>query len=198
MTDYLRRQFLADARVLDAKLGYISVSSFNLRMKPQVLSAAAKLIAAHFRSSKIDVIHGIPHSGNYLATAVALEMGGKVRLHTSRKAQHVPASWREVFRQEIGSFAPAADGLTVYSSINLSFVRKGERVLLVDDTCATGHTAATLIAGLKRRGIAVAGFAVMFDKMFQGGLDAVARLGIPVFSCLRVKAVTPLGQILLH
>lgn len=189
---------MADARVLDAKLGYISVSSFNLRMKPPVLSAAANLIAGHFRSAGIDVIHGIPHSGNYLATAVALALGEPVRLHTSRKGQNVPASWREVFRQEVESFTAAGAGLAVYSNINLSFVRPGERVLLVDDVCATGHTAVTLITGLKRLRIDIAGFAVMFDKMFQGGLAAVARLGIPVFSCIRVKAITPAGRILLH
>ena len=82
---FLRRTFLKDARVIDAERGYVSVSSFNLRMRPQVLSAAAKAIAKHFKKDNVTVIHGIPHSGNYLAAAVAMELGGEVRLHSSRK-----------------------------------------------------------------------------------------------------------------
>jgi len=28
---------------------------------------------------------------------------------------------------------------------------------------------------------------VLFDKVFQGGLETVAELGVKVFSCVRVK-----------
>ena len=87
---YLKNEFLRDAKVLDPDRGYISVSSFNLRMKAGVLRAAAKLIANEFKNDKIDIVHGIPHSGNYLATAVALELGDNIRLHSSRKDQNIP------------------------------------------------------------------------------------------------------------
>ncbi|MBI5619762.1 hypothetical protein HY950_02260, partial [Candidatus Gottesmanbacteria bacterium] len=82
---YLKQEFLREAKVIDPDRGYISVSSFNLRMKPTVLKAAAKVIAHEFANEKIDIVHGIPHSGNYLATAVSLELGGNTRLHSSRK-----------------------------------------------------------------------------------------------------------------
>jgi len=58
--DYLRKEFLNEARVIDAAKGYISVPSFNLRMKPAVLKTAAKVIAAHFKKDKVEVVHGIP------------------------------------------------------------------------------------------------------------------------------------------
>lgn len=192
---FLRRLFLDEARVLDARLGYISASAFNLRMKPEVLRAAALVIADRFRRLKIDVIHGIPHGGNYLATAVALAMETGVRLHASRKDQNIPTSWKEVYRQEVQSFSLSGDGAAVFSGINLSFVRPGERVLLIDDVCASGETGAKIIGGLIKRGVKVAGFAVMFDKMFQGGLKRIAQLGAEVYSCVRVKEITSTGQI---
>lgn len=193
----LRRAFQEDAHVLDQRRGYISTASFNLRMKPAVLQAAAVAICDHYRRCHIDVIHGIPHGGNYLATAVALKMGGDVRLHASRKDQNIPVSWKEVYHQEVQSFTTSGEGATVFAGINLSFVRSGERVLLVDDVCATGETGYRIIHGLKDRGVVVAGFAVMFDKVFQGGLDRIAKLGINVFSCVRVAAVTADGAIIL-
>jgi len=175
--------------VIDAQRGYISVSSFNLRMKPEVLAAAAKLIADFFKNDKIDTVHGIPHSGNYLATAVALALDGQVRLHSSRKDQNIPTSWKDVYRQEVRSFTTSTAGMDVFSGINLSFVKKGDRVLLLDDVCARGETGYKIIKGLQERGVMVVGFAVLFDKVFQGGLDYVANLGVKVFSCIRVNKI---------
>jgi adenine phosphoribosyltransferase len=186
---YLKEEFLRDAKVLDPDRGYISVSSFNLRMKPQILATAAKLIAHQFRDEKIDIVHGIPHSGNYLATAVALELGDKTRLHSSRKDQNIPTTWKDVYREEIRSFTTSNDAITVFSGINLSFVHKGDRVLLLDDVCATGETGYHVVSGLQKRGVTVIGFAVLFDKIFQGGLEYVSSLGVKVFSCVRVRKI---------
>ncbi|OGG11700.1 hypothetical protein A2Z00_00750 [Candidatus Gottesmanbacteria bacterium RBG_13_45_10] len=186
---YLREEFLRDAKVLNSDRGYISVSSFNLRMKPEVLHAAAIVISNEFKNDHIDIVHGIPHSGNYLATAVALELDHKVRLHSSRKDQNIPTTWKDVYREEVRSFTTSGDYLTVFSGINLSFVQKGDRVLLLDDVCATGETGYHIVSGLQKRGVEVAGFAVLFDKIFQGGLEYVSSLGIKVFSCVRVEKI---------
>ncbi len=187
---FLRQEFLRDAKVIDLERGYISASSFNLRMKPSILAAAARLIAHEFKDEKIDIIHGIPHSGNYLATAVALAMDdGKRRIHSSRKDQNVPTTWKDIFRAELRSFTTSNSGMTVFSGINLSFVLPGDRVLVIDDVCATGETGTGIVEGLLTRGVKVAGFAVLFDKVFQGGLEAVAKTGVKVFSCLRVTQI---------
>jgi len=193
--DFLAKEFLKEARVLDAVKGYISVPGFNLRMKPLVLKAAGQAIIREFKKDKIEIIHGIPHSGNYLATAVALELGGDIRLHSSRKDQNIPASWKDVYRQEVRSFTTSSAGVDVFSGINLSFVKKGDRVLVLDDVCARGETGYKIIKGLQARGVIVVGFAVLFDKVFQGGLELVKSLGVKVFSCVRVKAITKMGQI---
>lgn len=187
---YLREEFLREVKVIDRSRGYISASSFNLRMKPSVLASAARLISHEYKRSTIDCIHGIPHSGNYLATAVALAVGNGVRLHTSRKDQHVPTTWKDIYRAEIRSFTTSNSGLTVYSGFNLSFVKKGDRVLVVDDVCATGETGYNIVKGLLSCGVMVAGFVVLFDKLFQGGLSRVADLGLKTFSCLHVRALT--------
>ncbi len=193
--DFLAKEFLKEARVLDAVKGYISVPGFNLRMKPAVLKAAGQAIAKEFKKDRVEVIHGIPHSGNYLATAVALELGGDIRLHSSRKDQNIPTSWKDVYRQEVRSFTTSTAGVDVFSGINLSFVKTGDRVLVLDDVCARGETGYKIIKGLQSRGVIVVGFAVLFDKVFQGGLEQVKELGVKVFSCVRVKAITKMGQI---
>ena len=195
---YLKEEFLRDAKVLDPDRGYISISSFNVRMKPQILASAATLIADHFKNDNIDIVHGIPHSGNYIATAVALELGGKTRLHSSRKDQNIPTTWKDVYREEVRSFTTSGDNMTVFSGINLSFVQKGDRVLLLDDVCATGETGYHIVSGLQKRGVTVIGYAVLFDKIFQGGLEYVASLGVKVFSCVRVEKIGARDQVTLR
>jgi adenine/guanine phosphoribosyltransferase-like PRPP-binding protein len=187
----LKEEFLRAAKVLDPDRGYISVSSFNLRMKPNILSSAATIIANEFHNDAIDIVHGIPHSGNYLATAVTLALGGSVRLHSSRKDQNIPTTWKDVYREEVRSFTTGGDNFTVFSGINLSFVQQGDRVLLIDDVCATGETGYHIISGLKKRGVTVIGFAVLFDKIFQGGFEYISSLGVKVFSCIRVSSIGP-------
>jgi adenine/guanine phosphoribosyltransferase-like PRPP-binding protein len=186
---YLKKEFLRDAKVLDPDRGYISISSFNLRMKPAILAAAARVIARHFADDTINIIHGIPHSGNYLATAVALELGDTVRLHSSRKDQQIPTTWKDVYRAEVESFTTSTSDYRTFSGINLSFVQKGDRVLLLDDVCATGETGYHIVSGLQKRGVEVAGFAVLFDKVFQGGMDYIEALGVKTFSCIRVTRI---------
>ena len=92
-----------------------------------------------------------------------------------------------MYREEVRSFTTSTAGMDVFSGINLSFVKKGDQVLLVDDVCAKGETGVRIVEGLRKRGVKVVGFAVLFDKVFQGGLETVAELGVKVFSCVRVK-----------
>lgn len=188
----LRQEFLADVRVIDATNGYVSASAFNLRMKPSILRLGAQLIAHHFAESHPTSIHGIPHSGNYLATAVAFafeDLGQQVRLHSSRKDQFIPSAWKDIYHKEIRSFTASQGGIDVLAGITLSFVKKGDKVLVVDDICAHGDTAYAIMKGLLETGVKVAGFAVLFDKVWQGGLERVANLGVPVYSCLRVEEI---------
>lgn len=187
--EFLAKEFLACVKVLDSQKGYLSVPAFNLRMKPEVLKTAGEVIASEFADESINAVHGIPHSGTYLATAVALALNADCRLHASRKDQNIPASWKDVYREEVRSFTTSPGGVDVFAGINLSFVKKGDRVLVCDDVCANGETGERIVGGLLERQVDVVGFAVLFDKVFQGGLERVASLGVKTFSCVRVVSL---------
>ncbi|MEP7167514.1 MAG: phosphoribosyltransferase family protein [Candidatus Woesebacteria bacterium] len=186
---FLHEAFLKDVRVIEKTKGYLSVPSFNLRVDPRILSAGAKLIAHEFQNDKVEIVHAIPNSAHFIATAVALELGEPVRLHNSRKDSQIPVTWKEVYRKEVRSFTQSTDGSDFMSGLTFSFVRKGDRVLLIDDICARGETGARVIEGLLEKGVKVVGFAVLFDKVFQGGLARIEKLGVKTFSCVRVKSI---------
>ena len=191
--EWLKTEFIQEVRVVDLDKGYLSVSSFNLRMKSAVLHRAGQAIAEVFASDQPKIVHGIPHSGHYLATAVTLalgQLGKETRLHSSRKDQFIPSSWKDVYRREIRSYTASLGGIDVFSGINLSFVKAGDKVLVVDDVCAHGDTGFRIVSGLLEKSVKVVGFAVMFDKVWQGGLERVAGLGVKVFSSVRVSSLT--------
>ncbi len=187
--EFLKKRFIQDIHVFNREKGYLSVPSFNLRMDPKVLKAAALAIAENFQDDDFNSIHGIPHSGNFLAAAVSMEIKKDVRLHTSRKDQVIPTTWKEVYRKEVRSFTTSNDGSDVFAGINLSFVHKGDKILLIDDVCARGETGYGLIKGLQESGIKVIGYAVLFDKVFQGGMERISKLGVKTFSCVRVNRI---------
>lgn len=197
---FLRGKFLEHAEVRDPYLGYIAVESFNICMDPEVLQTAASCIASEFLNSEIDVVFGIPQNGKYLGTAVALafgRLGKNVKLHASSKGESVSGAWRDVFQGNVRSFTTKAQGERVNARINFASVESGSKVLLIDDVCACGDTAVTAILGMQEMGVEVVGFAVLFDKKFQGGLERVSELGVPVFSCVRVERIDHNNEIIL-
>lgn len=186
---FLRNTFIQDVRVIEHEKGYVSAPSFNLRVSPKILAAGARLIVHAFKDEKIEIVHAIPNSAHFIATAVALELGDAVRLHNSRKDSQIPVTWKEIYRREVRSFTQSTDGFDFMSGLTFSFVRKGDHVLLIDDVCARGETGVRVIEGLLEKGVKVAGFAVLFDKVFQGGLARIEKLGVKTFSCVRVKSL---------
>jgi len=64
--------------------------------------------------------------------------------------------------------------------IHADAVRKGEKVLLIDDLIATGGTAEASIKLLQKTGAEVVGAAFIVDLPDLGGLGKITSMGIPV------------------
>ena len=70
------------------------------------------------------------------------------------------------------------------------FIRKGERVLIVDDFLAIGNAIAGLRGLLGQAGAILAGCGIAIEKSFQGGGDALRAEGIHVESLAMVDSMT--------
>jgi adenine/guanine phosphoribosyltransferase-like PRPP-binding protein len=90
------------------------------------------------------------------------------------------------------SFTMAQDGVKSH----LGFVKKGMKVLLVDDVVAYGETATAAINALQAAGVEVVGLAVLFDKQWQGGVERItSTTGVPVHSLISIEKILPDGTI---
>ncbi|RDJ25327.1 adenine phosphoribosyltransferase [Bosea caraganae] len=123
-----------------------------------------------FAGLKIAKIAGIEARGFILGGAVAHQLSaGFVPVRKKGKLPHETVS--VTYQLEYGT-----DEIEVHKDA----VKRGERVLLVDDLVATGGTAEAAVNLLSSLGAEVVAACFIVDLPDLGGADKVRRLGVPV------------------
>lgn len=184
---FLRQKFLESVFVKDAEKGYLVAKSFNLAIDPDVLEFASRCWAEHYHHHKqIDAIIGLPDAGARLISVLG-EMLRVTAILPSKRTVVVPGAWEDVVSYSNTSFTMSQDEVKSH----IGFVKKGMKVLLVDDVVAHGTTAVAAIKALQAAGVEVIGLAVLFDKAWQGGREKIkAETGIEAFSLISVNEIT--------
>jgi len=188
---YLKRKFLREAVVTDIKKGFIAAPFVNRERDPRSQLMAAKLIARHFRNVHPDKIVAIPMQGIPLASNVANFF--KEAKEIIGFKEDVPRPyWSNSVVVKVESFTTEKE-----KTIIIPYVSAGDRVLLIDDVCATGNCSLSIIRKMRELGAEVVGFGVWVDKVFQGGSKKLLKEGVDFYSVLKVEKITPQGKIIL-
>jgi orotate phosphoribosyltransferase len=138
---------------------------FRVLQYPPYTEQLCRLIAEHFRDSRVDVVAGPTTGGVILAYEVGRQLG--VRGIFAEKAEAGGREFRRGFR-----------------------IAPGERVLIVDDVMTAGGSIRDTIDAVKRLGGHVVGVGVLVDRSPEK-ID----FGLPFFSCHRAEIITyPPGQ----
>ena len=127
-------------------------------------------LAAPYKEMNIDNVAGIEARGFIFGTAVAYELGaGFVPI---RKKGKLPFdTYEQDYELEYGQ-----DTIEMHADS----IRKGERVLVVDDLIATGGTAEAAIKLIQKTGAEIVGAAFVVDLPDLGGLKRITDMGVPV------------------
>jgi adenine phosphoribosyltransferase len=138
-----------------------------------LLRKCTDVLARHYRSAKIDAVLGIEARGFVVGAPLAVRLG--VGFIPLRKLGKLPgAKISESYDLEYG---------TATLEIHVDAIKKGERILIVDDLIATGGTAlaaAKLVEVLRGR---VVGFAFVVEIAALKGREALK--GYDVFSIVK-------------
>lgn len=189
----LQEQFLETAFVKDAQQGYLVAKDFNLAIDPNILELASECWAAHYQEHAviIDAVVGLPDAGSRLVSILG-QLLKVQRILPSKRADAIPGAWEDVISYSNQSFTTNQEEVRSH----IGFIWPGQRVLLVDDVVAHGHTAIAAIKALQSADVIVVGLAVLFDKAWQGGQAKIKReTGVDVFSLIHVQEIKGNGKI---
>lgn len=139
---------------------------------PSGLAMAVELMAQPFRGEHIDLVVGAESRGFIFGTAVAKVLS--VGFVPVRKPGKLPGPrLRREYKLEYGT-----DALEMHADV----LRRGQRVLIVDDLLATGGTLGACVGLVQEAGALVEAVTVLIEL---SELNGRARLGgCPVYSVI--------------
>jgi adenine phosphoribosyltransferase len=168
---------LLRAHVLDVpdfpKPGILFKDITPLLAAPKVFTACLDLFAENWAGDRVDAVIGIESRGFIFGAALAARMS----------ASFVPARKPGKLPREVDRVEYALEYGTDCVELHADALRKGERVLIIDDVIATGGTAAAVLELAKRQHAEVLGFGFVIELDFLNGREKIA--GTPVYSLLR-------------
>lgn len=144
--------------------GNITPINIDLRLlisSPTTLKATAVAYSRILQTLEFDLLGAIPYGGLPIGTAIALEMNRPLifprkEAAISRTARSVEGVWQV-----------------------------GQKVVVIDDTITTGHSALGGVAMLKSVGLQVRDIVTLLDKE-QGADDTIESRGYQLHSILRL------------
>jgi xanthine phosphoribosyltransferase len=74
--------------------------------------------------------------------------------------------------------------------VSPEFLGSKDKVLIIDDFLATGHTILALVRLAQQAGAEVVGVGAVIEKSFEGGRAQLEALGLRVRSLAVIKAMT--------
>ncbi len=139
---------------------------------PAGFALAIEQLAVPFLNHRIDHVLGVESRGFMFAAPIALRLGaGFVPV---RKPGKLPRKCDRVeYALEYGT-----DAVEMHADA----LKRGDRVLVVDDVIATGGTAKAAIELAKRQGAEVVSAAFLLELTFLGG---AAKLDVPYAALLK-------------
>ena len=140
----------------------------------EALNETIERFEQHFKDEKIDLVAGVESRGFILGAPLAIKMGlGFIPI---RKAGKLPGPTHGMdYELEYGK-----DRVEVHQDA----IKKGNRVLMVDDLIATGGTIQASSKLVKKIGATIVGYAFVIELIDLKGKDLLEE---PVFSLIEFE-----------
>jgi xanthine phosphoribosyltransferase len=165
--------------------GILKVDSFlNHQVDPALMLAAGGALAAHFGALGITKVLTAEISGIAPALTTALALGVPVVYGRKTKPITMP---EEIYIQTAPSHTK---GKEVQLMVSPEFLHTDDKVLIVDDFLATGHTIMALVRLAKAAGAEVIGVGAVIEKSFEGGRAQLEAQGLRVRSLAVIERMT--------
>jgi xanthine phosphoribosyltransferase len=180
--ELLQNKILTEGKVLSDNV--LKVDSFlNHQVDPKLMEEIGKEFADRFSQTPITKILTLESSGIAPGVMTGLYMNVPVIFARKRKSLTLTDN---LLTAKVHSFTKNESNDV---SVSGSFLKKNDRVLILDDFLANGQAALGLIDLAKQAGASVAGIGIVIEKSFQNGGDLLREMGFKVESLARIKSL---------
>jgi xanthine phosphoribosyltransferase len=171
----LKKKIMKEGKVLGG--GILKVDSFiNHQVDPMLMDACGREFARRFANVGATKVLTAEISGIAPALTTAFHLGLQVVYARKTKPVTMPD-------QVYLTLAPShTKGVMAELIISPEHLQKGERVLIIDDFLASGATILGLVRLAQAAGAEIVGIGALIEKNFEGGREALKKLGVPVES----------------
>lgn len=178
----MEQKILSDGQVLPGNI--LKVGGFlNQQLDTAFLKEIGDEIARMFADTGITKVITIEASGIAIATLAALSLGVPaviVKKHSSANQS------KDVYTATIDSFTHRN---TYTAAVAKEYIRKDDRILIVDDFLAMGNAIVGLEKIISDAGATLVGCAIAIEKAFQGGGDALRARGLRIESLAMIDSM---------
>ena len=185
----LRARILSEGRNLGG--GILKVDGFiNHQIDPRLMDECGRELARRFGPAGATKVLTAEISGIAPALSTAQHLGVPVLYARKTRPITMPD-------QVLLTVAPShTKGHTVELIVSPEYLAQGDRVLIIDDFLATGHTILGLARLATAAGARLVGVGVVIEKAFEDGRTALEPLGVPIESLATVTDMSG-GRIVL-
>jgi len=182
--DALKLRILTDGRNLGN--GILKVDGFiNHQVDPALMDACGRELARRLGRLGATKVLTAEISGIAPALTTAGHLGIPVVYARKSKPITMPD---QIFL----TLAPShTKGRTVELIVSPEYLGAAERILIIDDFLATGQTIMGLVRLAQAAGARVVGIGALVEKVFEGGRNMLAPLGVPIEA---LATITDMGD----
>lgn len=172
----LKEKIQKEGKVRDGNI--LKVDCFlNHQMDIKFLNEVGKEFKERFKNEKVDKILTIEASGIAIA-GIASQYFDYVPVVFGKKTESLNLD-NNVYEAPVHSYTK---NKSYKVRVGKEFLKKGEKVLIIDDFLANGCAAKGLMEITKQAGAEVVGIGIVIEKGFQEGRKVLENLGVKVES----------------
>jgi xanthine phosphoribosyltransferase len=178
----LKARILAEGKNLGR--GILKVDGFiNHQVDPQLMLEVGKELAARFADVGATKVLTAEISGIAPAVLTALEL--RLPVVYARKTKPVTMT-DPVFVEAAPSHTKGVD---TFLMVAPEFLNPGDRILIIDDFLASGHTIDALVRLVRHAGAELVGIGALIEKCFEGGRQQLSALGVPIVALAMIASM---------
>ena len=164
----------------------LHVDSFiNYQMDVKLFNEIGKEFKERFKNEKIDKILTVESAGIGISS-ITSQYFDCVPVVFGKKMDRVSRDALGIYKSEVYSFTKN----TLYNVVvKDNLIKKGEKILIIDDFLANASGAFALMDIVKQAGAEVVGVGIVIEKAFQKGRENLENKGIRVESLVSIEKI---------